>query len=131
PARIKPPEPAPVAPALPQLPAIVERELVPHSSAAGKAPVPRRANATPKAVVTAPEAPPEVEIVRVPPLALAPAPRQVPRADTWRQMNQAIGSCPEGFLARVVCEQRVRLQYCEGHWGQVPQCPGGPKADHD
>jgi hypothetical protein len=46
-------------------------------------------------------------------------------------MSEAIGRCPAGFLGRVVCEQRVRLQYCEGQWGKVPQCPGGPSADHD
>jgi hypothetical protein len=45
-------------------------------------------------------------------------------------MNEAIGRCPAGFLGRVVCEQKVRLQYCEGQWGKVPQCPGGPNADH-
>jgi hypothetical protein len=46
-------------------------------------------------------------------------------------MAAAIARCPDGFLERVICEQRIRLQYCDGHWGQVAQCPGGPSADHN
>jgi hypothetical protein len=23
-----------------------------------------------------------------------------------------------------VCDQRVRLRYCDGYWGKVAQCPG-------
>ena len=53
------------------------------------------------------------------------------RVDPWQQMSEAIGRCPAEFLGRVVCEQKVRLQYCEGQWGKVPQCPGGPSADHN
>jgi hypothetical protein len=36
----------------------------------------------------------------------------------------------DGFLAGVICEQRVRLKYCEGYWGQVAQCPSGIANDH-
>jgi hypothetical protein len=116
---------------MPPLPTIVERELIPNSHAAGKPSMIKRAPAS-KAVAPAPEPPAEVEIVRVPPPEPAPpAPKPVPRADPWQQMKEAIGRCPAGFLGRVVCEQKVRLQYCEGQWGKVPQCPGGPSADHD
>jgi hypothetical protein len=129
PARMTPPPTTP-ATALPPLPTIVERELIPNSHAAGKPATTKRAPA-PKAVAPAPEPPAEVEVVRVPPPEPAPpAPKPVPRADPWQQMNEAIGRCPAGFLGRVVCEQKVRLQYCEGQWGKVPQCPGGPSADH-
>jgi hypothetical protein len=130
PARVTPSAP-PQATALPPLPTIAERELIPNSHAAGKPATTKRGPA-PKAVAPPPEPPAEVEIVRVPPPEPAPpAPKPVPRADPWQQMNEAIGRCPAGFLGRVVCEQKVRLQYCEGQWGKVPQCPGGPSADHD
>ena len=128
PARMTPPvTTAPTA--LPPLPTIVERELVPYSPAAGRPATTKRGTA-PKAAAPPPETPAEVEIVRVPPSEPAPVPKPVPRADPWQQMNEAIGRCPAGFLG-VVCEQRVRLQYCEGQWGKVPQCPGGPSADHN
>jgi hypothetical protein len=121
----------PPATTLPPLPTIVERELVPNSHAAGKPATTKRAPA-PKAVAPPPEPPAEVEVVSAPlPEPAPPAPRQVPRADPWQQMKEAIGHCPAGFLERVVCEQKVRLQYCEGQWGKVPQCPGGPSADHN
>jgi hypothetical protein len=131
PARITPSATTPPAAALPPLPAIVERELVPYSPAAGKPATPKRGNPAPKAATLPPEAPAEVEIVRAPQAAVSPAPQAPVRVDPWQQMNEAIGRCPAGFLGRVVCEQRVRLQYCEGQWGKVPQCPGGPSADHD
>lgn len=132
PAGVKPAEPAPPTAALPPLPTIVERELVPHSPAAGKPATSKRAVAAPKAAAPPPEAPPEIEPVR----AAAPAPvvgvpPPVPRIDPWQQMGEAIGRCPPGFLDHVMCEQRIRLQYCEGHWGKVAQCPGGPSDDHN
>ena len=132
PANARPAASAPASATLPPLPAIVERELVPYSPALGKPTGAKRVIAAPKAAPPPPEPPAEVEIVRAPPLAPpAAAPKAVPRIDPWQQMAEAIGRCPEGFLGRVVCEQRVRLQYCEGHWGQVPQCPGGPNVDHN
>jgi hypothetical protein len=121
----------PPATALPPLPTIVERELIPYSPAAGKPATTKRGPA-PKAAAPPPEAPAEVEIVRVlPPEPAPPVPKPAPRADPWQQMSDAIGRCPAGFLGRVMCEQRVRLQYCEGQWGKVPQCPGGPSAARD
>ena len=131
PPRAAPVETAPPAATLTPLPAIVERERAPHGPAAGRPATPKRGAAASKPA-PAPEARAEVEIVRVPtPAPAPPVPQPAPRADPWQQMSQAIGRCPDGFLERVVCEQRVRLQYCEGHWGQVPQCPGGPSAEHD
>jgi hypothetical protein len=60
----------------------------------------------------------------------APAPPAPPR-DRWQLMADAISQCGrDGFFAGVVCEQRVRLQYCEGHWGQAAECPSGIPNDH-
>lgn len=77
----------------------------------------RFAGATePPAVVPAPE-----------PVAAPPAP---PR-DRWQLMADAIAQCGrEGFFAGVVCEQRVRLRYCDGYWGKAEQCPSGIPNDH-
>jgi hypothetical protein len=41
-------------------------------------------------------------------------------------MADAIAQCgkSDGFFAGVICEQRVRLQFCEGYWDRVSQCAG-------
>ncbi|HEX9301944.1 MAG TPA: hypothetical protein VF959_06295 [Casimicrobiaceae bacterium] len=45
------------------------------------------------------------------------------------QLNDALARCVgQDLIQRAVCEQRARLQHCEGYWGQVPQCPGGRAA---
>ena len=65
-------------------------------------------------------APEPAEAVAPPALALAPEP---PVADRWETMNAALAACSrESFLAGLTCTERVRYQYCEGYWGQVPQC---------
>ena len=69
------------------------------------------------------------------PLASAPRstpPRvaEVPR-DPWQAMNEGMSRCARvGFLDRVACEQRLRVQYCPNHWGLVPQCAIGRSTDH-
>jgi hypothetical protein len=41
-------------------------------------------------------------------------------------MGEELRHCQrESFLSRVVCDQRVRLRFCDGYWGKVAQCPGG------
>jgi len=43
-------------------------------------------------------------------------------------LTAAMSRCErENVLVGVVCKERARLQYCEGHWGDAPQCPSsGP-----
>jgi len=61
-------------------------------------------------------------------VARAPIPQEAPAADRWETMNGALANCSrENFLAGVVCTERVRLQYCEGFWGQVPHCRGATR----
>src|SRR5581483_1012617 len=61
----------------------------------------------------------------------AARPREVARSDHWQGMANAIRACTrEDFLGGVLCEQKVRIEYCEGYWGQVPECPGGVPNDH-
>ena len=70
-----------------------------------------------KVTITAPES---VDVARVPAAAPAPDP---PVPDRWETMNAAIAACSrENFLAGMMCTERVRYQYCDGYWGQVPQC---------
>ncbi len=56
--------------------------------------------------------------------AVAPSPpRPVP--DQWQTMRDALTSCDrEGGLGGFICGQKVRVQYCDGYWGKVSQCPG-------
>jgi len=57
-------------------------------------------------------------------------PQQVAQTDRWKLMRDAMSKCVgETFFKRVACEQSVGLQYCEGYWGKVPQCPSGPSKD--
>jgi len=57
--------------------------------------------------------------------------REAPAPDRWQVMTDQIARCGrEGFFAGVICEQRVRIKYCEGYWGSAPQCPSGIANDH-
>ena len=75
----------------------------------------------PPAPEPSPEPPPVPAVV-----ALAPAP-PAPRApDRMQLLAQAFTQCPQdSMLPRMVCEQKARLQYCDGYWGQTPLCPNG------
>ena len=58
---------------------------------------------------------------------VAPAPATVDDNQTLSTMLEKCSG--EKFLAGVICEQKVRLRYCEGKWGQVPQCTKKPHVD--
>lgn len=65
------------------------------------------------------------------PVALLVANAQHPAPDRWQSMDAAIANCAkESFFVGVVCDQRVRWRYCDGYWGEVPQCPGGVRIDY-
>ena len=70
--------------------------------------------------------PPSAPAAQPPVHAAAPAaPAAAPVQDRWAQFAEELHRCQgEAFLSRVVCDQRVRLHYCDGYWGKVPQCPG-------
>ncbi|MEO8676059.1 MAG: hypothetical protein ABI569_10795, partial [Casimicrobiaceae bacterium] len=73
----------------------------------------------------------EPKVVPVAPKAAPKAPRPAPaaapeplRQDRLQELDNALAGCArENFFGRVVCEQRARLQYCNGYWGKAPQCP--------
>jgi hypothetical protein len=88
-----------------------------------------KADKTPPVLPTPEPSPPPPVVVAPPPPP--PVIREAPRVDPWQPMNDAIARCPAGDISgRFSCEQRVRSQYCEGHWGQVPQCASIPYVDH-
>lgn len=81
-------------------------------------------------------APPVPAVVEAPipapiaaPAVAAPV-REPPKPDKWQLMDAALIRCGnQNLFARIACEQRVRLQYCDGAWGQVSQCVSGPVND--
>jgi hypothetical protein len=100
--------------------------------AAAKARETSRRVATPAPVLasTAPDvAPTRSEPVVVAALPAAPV-AAVPTKTRWQQMNEVLDRCPGGLFDRVACEQRTRLEFCDGYWGQVAQCPAGIANDH-
>jgi len=63
-------------------------------------------------------------------LARASFPQSAATADGAQALAGALEKCgEEKFLAGVICEQKARLRYCDGKWGQVPQCTSRPRAD--
>jgi len=44
--------------------------------------------------------------------------------DRWQLLVGAQMRCErEGVITGLVCMERARLQYCDGEWGEAPQCP--------
>ena len=64
------------------------------------------------------------------PPATAAVPQEPIVPDRWQAMQDAIAACTrDNFFAGVVCEQRVRLRYCDGYWGNDPHCGSGMRFD--
>jgi hypothetical protein len=121
---------APLPPALIPTGAAAQAEAAPPAAVAKPpaAPVVKRTvmasrstfatvNGDPPEAVAPPPEPVKIAAVAPPP------PRPVP--DPWQNMRDALASCDrEGGLGGFICGQKVRVQYCDGYWGKVPQCPG-------
>jgi hypothetical protein len=76
------------------------------------------ADGDPPDAVPPPPEPPKPALAPEP-----PSPRPVP--DRWQNMRDALAECDRlGMFDGLICGQRVRIQYCEGYWGKVAQCPG-------
>jgi len=81
------------------------------------------------ALAAAPEPPPVAQSAAEP--APPPVVREAPRPDPWQQMDDALARCTRDDMSgRLMCEQRVRSQHCDGRWGQVPQCASIPYVEH-
>jgi hypothetical protein len=82
------------------------------------------AETTPKSPPS-PAAPSKAVVAKVPVVAPAAVP------DRWQMFADAMDECKRAdFFSRLACQQRTRARYCEGYWGQVPQCPAAPTRDH-
>jgi len=91
---------------------------------------PKTASKTEPAIDSAPMPAPAV---KAPPKAtqVAAATSAAAQPDRWQMYADAMGRCAhEDFFKRFGCELRTRNQYCQGYWGQVPQCPEATPRDH-
>jgi ribosomal protein L40E len=48
--------------------------------------------------------------------------RKARRPDPWEAMHVSLASCSGDLFDRILCDQRVRRRFCEGHWGEAPEC---------
>ena len=44
------------------------------------------------------------------------------KRDPRQAMHVSLARCGGDLVARIVCDQRVRQHFCEGHWGEGPEC---------
>jgi hypothetical protein len=121
-------EPAKAAPAasdaLPGTPAVAPKAARTAQTKAAPKAEPSTAEAAPAPVPT-PKAPARATA------QVAAAPAAPVQPDRWQMYADAMARCArEDFFKRFGCEQRTRMQYCDGFWGQVPQCPAAPVRDH-
>ena len=61
------------------------------------------------------------------PVASAAKARQ---PDPWHAMQASLARCSGDLLDRILCDQRVRQSFCDGHWGETPECANGVANDH-
>ncbi len=62
--------------------------------------------------------------------ARAAEPPKALRPDRWQVMNVYLARCAGDLVARIVCHQRVRGHFCEGYWGQAPECANVVAYEH-
>jgi hypothetical protein len=74
---------------------------------------------------------PAGEILAASRTAPAPEAQATPPSDRRQVMAAALSRCErENFLAGFVCKERAWLQFCDGQWGEVPQCPSGVRSNN-
>lgn len=62
--------------------------------------------------------------VRPEPILVAAAPSALATGTRWNAMEAEIAGCSTSdFLDGVMCQQRIRIRYCAGWWGQARECP--------
>ena len=134
--------------------AVESKPVEPETTAALQAPIPstnlkapKRASARQRPVPVpatkrastpqrpAPEVP--VPVGATPPVAQTRAaapvgvaePRNAWQPDPREAMHVSLATCGGDLFARILCDQRVRRRFCEGHWGEVPECASGVAND--
>jgi hypothetical protein len=74
--------------------------------------------------------PPEAQTLAAAPVGAPVAEtRKARRPDPWQAMQVSLAGCGGDLIARIVCDQRVRRRFCEGHWGKAPECASGVAND--
>jgi hypothetical protein len=98
----------------------------PLAPPAAKPPLKRTQVASRATFATTNGDPPDAIYVAPEPEQPAPAPPPPPPApDRWQTMRESIALCDrENLINGIICGQKARIQYCDGYWGKVPQCPG-------
>jgi hypothetical protein len=81
-------------------------------------------------VVEAAQPAPETGVAEPSPAVVPTPPVQEPArtpADPWQALRNALDACSrvQGLWDRATCEQRARLDSCDGNWGVVALCPAG------
>lgn len=122
----------------PQVPdSVVPMSPPRRSTTRGSSPIPQHATARPR-----PEPPRTASVVSRPSRAhlttSASARHRVPafpamkeqEPDRWRVMQVGLARCGGDLIARVVCDQRVRRRFCDGHWGKAPECTSRIANEH-
>jgi ribosomal protein L40E len=56
--------------------------------------------------------------------------RKARQPDPWQAMHVSLARCGGDLIDRIVCDQRVRRRFCEGHWGEAPECASFVANDH-
>jgi len=74
------------------------------------------------ALPVAPLPAPVVEPPLPAPIVVAQAPAR-PALDPWQRLAAELERCPPDALKRAVCQESLRIEHCEGHWGRVAACP--------
>ena len=105
-----------------------------ETTAALQAPIPTTNPEAPKRASARQRPVPELQapVGAVPPVAQSPAAasvgapvaqtRKARQPDPWQAMHVSLARCGGDLIARIVCDQRVRRRFCEGHWGEAPEC---------
>ena len=75
----------------------------------------------PEVPVPAGATPPVAQTRAAAPVGVAET-RKARQPDRWEAMHVSLTSCGGDLIARIVCDQRVRRRFCEGHWGEAPEC---------
>jgi len=53
----------------------------------------------------------------------------VAEPDPWNSMHVSLAQCDGDLFTRIACDQRMRRRFCEGRWGEVPECTSGVAND--
>ena len=52
--------------------------------------------------------------------------RDAAKQDPWQQtMYASLTRCGGDLINRIICDQTVRRRFCQGHWGEAPECGNG------